>query len=158
MNSKQLRQCLVEDSMTRHVFGGVMAIDQLPMNPQPDDKQVFIVNTQPASQPGAHWLAVYLPPTSQPVEFFDVLGQTPTTYGLPLIQFMNTQGSSYLFQTQSLQSQEAITCGHFCLYYLIHRVRGLSLDRIVQDFSPLHVRVNEQMVMEFVHKYFSIIV
>lgn len=159
MDSRQLQQCLVQDSVTRHVFGGVLALDELPQHPQPSNKQVFVVNTQPASKPGAHWLAVYLPPNKdQPVEFFDALGQPPNHYELPILQFLETNRLYYLYQDQQIQAHDAITCGHFCLYYLIHRLRGRLLSTIIQDFSLVNYKHNEHMVMSFVHKYFNITV
>ena len=150
MNSKQLRQCLKEDSLTQYYMGGVMASDTLPRDPPLHPKCVYIINTDPASQPGRHWLAVYLPPGKQPVEFFDVLGHPPTYYGTAITQFVKANGPDYVYQKQRLQSPEAITCGHFCLYYIMYRVRGVPMEEIMQNFSPAHVKVNEQIVLDFV--------
>ena len=41
-----------------------------------DYDKYFIVNTDPASKPGSHWVAVY---TGDSPEFFDSLGQSPST-------------------------------------------------------------------------------
>lgn len=148
----------MEDSLTRNMVGGVMARDELPLEPKPQNKQIFIVNTQPASQCGAHWLAIYLPTNkNQPVEFFDVLGNPPTAYHKEIVQFLETNGPNYMYQTYRLQSQEAMTCGHFCLYYFLHRVRGVPLDNIVQDFHPHCYRVNEQKVEDFIKTHFNVV-
>jgi len=154
MDSKQLRACLAEDPKMRSIAGGVMAIDELPTTPAPG-RRLFIINTQPSSQPGAHWLAIYFPTNApQPVEFFDALGQSPENYPSRIMQFIMSGGQDYVYQTQALQSSEANTCGHFCLYYLVHRVRGINLETLFKDFSVDHYIVNEQRVIDFVKKHF----
>ena len=157
MDSQQLRRCIAEDPLTRYYTGGVLASDELPSELQPLRKRIFIINTEPASQPGAHWLAVYLPP-NQPLEFFDAMGDVPPQ---SVIQFLRTQdqnSTGYYYQTLPLQSENAVTCGHFCLYYLVHRVRGLSMSTIIQDFTTTDYMLNEQKVVDFVNKYFNTIV
>ena len=140
MDSRQLHQCLLEDSKTRPWVGGVLAMDELDINnPQPYNKKLFIINTQPASEPGSHWLALYLPSNSQPLEFFDALGRSPSTDDPLLMAFKNINKKDFICNTTPLQSETAHTCGQFCVYYLTHRVRGVTMDNIVKDFSLIPI-------------------
>jgi hypothetical protein len=48
---------LDKDAFTKKIFLGAFARDELP--PNPPYPSCFIVNTDPRSQAGGHWLALY---------------------------------------------------------------------------------------------------
>jgi len=141
MDSKELRLCLAEAGVRGG--GGVKALDEL-THPSQD---IFVVNADPIWRPGSHWMALYTPPLDQPMEFFDPLGKPP---GPEIMNFIHTR--SYLYQTQRLQN--ANTCGEFCLYYIMHRVRGRSLMDIISDFTR-NTTLNDTIVTNFAQKYLS---
>lgn len=156
MDSQQLRHCIAEDSLATYYAGGVLASNDLPSEPLRN--RIFIINTEPTYEPGQHWLIVYLPPDNHPLEYFDSLGQTPSHF---VRQFLNNQdhdSMGYVCHPVPLQSKNASTCGHFCLYYMMHRVRGLSMSDIIQEFIPMNYISNEEKVMYFVKKHFNTVV
>ena len=62
MNTIQLERVMRTDTYGKVQFRGVFAADQLPMKIL-KYPSAFIVNTDPASKPGTHWVAFYF--TSQ---------------------------------------------------------------------------------------------
>ena len=76
----------------------------------------FIVNTDPDTKPGEHWLAVYYTKYNQ-FNFFDSYGLSPSTYG-----FDNGVFSQH--NKRCVQAAVSDTCGQHCIYYLVNRFRG----------------------------------
>ena len=116
MNTQQIRAILHNDYMTKDLFQGVFAIDQLPATCH----GMYVVNTDEQDKPGEHWLAVYNK------EYFD-------SYGLPpqderMIDFL---GSNVVYNAVPLQQVMSNACGFYCIYYLLERARGHSIQEIV---------------------------
>ena len=109
----------------------------------------YVCNTEPRAEEGEHWIAIYLDEGGRG-EYFD-------SYGLPspprgaFHNFLNKHSSSsyVLFQ---LQGPLSGVCGHYCLFYLLHRARGYDLNTIVHMFGN-DVRDNDVLVEEFVTNY-----
>jgi hypothetical protein len=54
-----------------------------------------------------------------------------------------------------IQPAKSNACGHFSIYYLIHRVRGASFERILQTFDEFDLEVNDKIVREFITDNFE---
>ena len=72
-----------DDTALRRYFQGVFAADRLPTPPQINSQanRPFIVNTDPAGEPGQHWLAMLT--KSNCCEIFDGYGPPLTVYKNP---------------------------------------------------------------------------
>ena len=55
-----------------------------------------------------------------------------------------------------LQSPLTSVCGQYCLYYLLHRARGISLQVILNEFSS-DVDWNDQFVYDFIRNRYDFI-
>ena len=75
-----LRTLALEDPQLRRVFHGVYPADQLPRSPPTSVRTAYIVNTDPAGEPGQHWLGLWT--EQNKCEVFD-------SYGLPLHVYSN---------------------------------------------------------------------
>ena len=78
MDTDELECILASDYYTNFTNGGVLAFDQLPR--QIDSlPRLFIVNTDPSSLPGRHWVVIYFPneECKEIAEYFDPLGNEP---------------------------------------------------------------------------------
>ena len=53
-----------------------------------------------------------------------------------------------------LQSPLTSVCGQYCLYYLLHRARGISLQVILNEFSS-DVDWNDQFVYDFIRNRYT---
>ena len=104
----------------------------------------YVLNTDPSNEPGEHWLALFVTGPND-YEFFDSFAQLPATYGidnLNVVCVMNFR----------LQSWTATTCGHYCIYFLVHRSLGHSVRSISNSFSKFHSDWNDKQVQNFVKK------
>ena len=73
-DSHQISSVLKRDHFTNHDFRGVFACDQLPKRYvlRPSG---LVVNTDPSTQPGEHWVAIYIARGGES-EYFDSYGQS----------------------------------------------------------------------------------
>ena len=141
MNTTELVDILKADPFTKHliciVHDGVHASNQLKKEESP---AIYIINTDPAWKPGRHWVAIY---KGEETEYFDSFGEEPT---VPAIcEFLN----EYKYNTHELQQSTSSTCGHYCIYYLIHRCRGYSMENITSRFGSDKKR-NDVNVYQYV--------
>ena len=116
---------------------GVFARDKLPEMKHECRPFALVLNTDPGSKPGQHWLAIF-GPLNGPIELFDSFGLAPSSYGL-----------ASLYPTHSriqLQSPFSALCGHYCIYFIYKRSKSLSaielnsFHGIVDSLKKIQVR------------------
>ena len=102
---------------TKKIFGGVFAADEVPqiIDTFPYG---FVANTDPSTEPGTHWVAFYFP-SREKGEFFDSYGHSPEHYGF---KSYNIE----IWNQHKLQSSWSNVCGHYCIFYLYHKSRGIA--------------------------------
>lgn len=92
----------------------------------------FIANTEPDSQPGLHWVAVFIDTIhNKCVEFYDSFAGVPPTQIIEGIQYIirKIRPSVYLkFKTNEIidQRSNSTTCGWFAIMFLFNRYNGVS--------------------------------
>ena len=131
MNTEQIKRLLEMDSCTRDVLVGVYPRDRLPLSIT-KYPSAYVCNTDPHTEDGEHWLVIYVDDCGRG-EFFD-------SYGLPplhkrFLKFLNVNCSSWTFNDKQLQGLNSRVCGHYCVFYLLHRCRGVSMNTIVKMFG-----------------------
>ena len=143
MNTLQLRAWLRRHDLTTScVTCGVHASDQLPKTVE--IPSIHIVNTDPSTESGEHWVAVYF--GLDATEYFDSYGLPPP----PTKNFLTFLGAHYDYNPVQLQGVLATTCGHYCLFYLRHRCRGFTMREIVDVFPGRGH--NDQFVLKWFHR------
>lgn len=152
MNTAQIQRALEQDSVTSKKFCGVFPCDKLP---QTIGKWPcgFVANTDPSSEPGTHWVAFYFP-SEHKGEFFDSYGQPPDRYRDSFGDFLKEHAYDWTFNERKLQSAWTDVCGHYCIFYLSHRARGHSMNKIVQLFTN-DTMLNDTNVARFVKSHFN---
>jgi hypothetical protein len=105
MNTQQIEHA----SKTSKKFCGVFPADQLPKSLSTFPCG-FVVNTDPSTKPGTHWVVFYFP-TYNTGEFFDSYGQPPEHYNESFKTYFKPY--EWKHNTQKLQSSWAI------LYFLL---------------------------------------
>lgn len=147
MDSKTVEKTLLLDPVTRKVFTGVFASDLLPkhLSYLP---AALVCNTDPSDEPGEHWVAIYVDGNGHG-EYFD-------SYGLPplqnsIIKFLNECAVNWTYNSKRLQGLFSSVCGYYCIYYLLYRCRGYSLNSIVNDFDVDYL-YNDLSVKMFVRQ------
>ena len=152
MNSRQLDTILRTDPFTRGHFWGVYPSDLLP-------KQgvrypcSLIANVDSHYLPGSHWVAFYFTIDGKG-EFMDSYGNAPGFYCDDFEQFMReTFLERWTCNNVSLQGEHSNVCGESAISFLLHRSRGVALEKIIGMFSKSTAH-NDRMVWKFCKKRF----
>ena len=140
MNTSQLERYMLNDPYIQEYYGGVVAVDQLPM--RVNKPTIFIVNCDPIALPGSHWVVVYVDTIC---EHFDSAGFKPRA---DFETYLIAHGPRYMYNDQRVQGYNSNTCGLFCLYYCYFRCRGHSFSDIMNMFST-NLYINEALVKTF---------
>ena len=123
---------------------GVFARDELPDVNKERRPFALVLNTDPRSKPGQHWLA-HIGPKEGPIEIFDSYGLHPFSYGLSYILI-----TYFLIQ---LQFSFSALCGHYCIFFLNQRLNSHVLinynlfKKIIDFLIKTHIPDN------YVNKY-----
>lgn len=134
LNSLQLWEALKNNQMTRNFFDGVFPLDHL--NRIQTTPRLVIVNTDPESKPGKHWLLFFFNPDNS-VDFFDSVGKSPNLYPATITQFLKNWATNVKFITDRVQPVGSALCGHYCLYYAYSKCTGETMEQILSHIpSP----------------------
>jgi hypothetical protein len=130
LNSLEIFEYLKKDEFSKRIFKQVLARDQLPQ--KVNYPSAYIINTHKISQKGEHWLAVYYDENGN-CEFFDSFGQSPKFYNFE--KFLIKTSRKWSFNTTRLQSFLSMTCGYYCLYFILMKCRQLGMNEIIRHFT-----------------------
>ena len=145
MNAGQLKSFLKKRAP--YIDVAVTSADRLPFRTDFKRPAGLIVNTDPSTLPGKHWVCFYFP-IKGPTEFFDSLGHRPEHYHINFKNLLIANGPEYLNNTERIQEDGSPYCGAYCLYYLVHRSRGLDYQSILNRFGGNHT-LNDTKVVEW---------
>ena len=140
-----LRYLAKDDRELRPYIRGVFPADQVPLVFK---KRVnaFIVNTDPASQPGEHWLALWTEGTT--CEVFDSYGLPLSTYKNPTLQAWLSQWKEIISSDQTLQAMDSFTCGHYALFFLKAKARHASFQDFLAQWHSNNLVLNDKRVAD----------
>ena len=151
MNTEQLLKCIRTDPLLNSCCLGVFPIDRIPkLKGYPE---CIVVNLDPHSKPGSHWVAVYIDAEGFG-EFFDSYGRSPQKK--QLLQFLNVNCLDWTYNDTALQSMFSSTCGQYCIYYLYYRCRGVPLKQIVDRFCSQDLELNDTKVTTWLNANFDV--
>ena len=127
-------------------FRGVFALDRIPAV-EFYKPGLFVVNTDPISFPGQHWVAILIDDTSK---FFDSLGREPSYYHEKIehILINNSSTRKYKYNSMRIQRPESSTCGQFCIYYCLMRDANYTFQDIIYKFNKVNLSMNENIVLD----------
>ena len=140
MFKHQIETLLKLEPSTKHVFRGVYPIDMLPNR----QEGAYVINLDKHNEPGSHWVAVF--DDGNRVEYFDSYGIAPS-----IPSFM---GPDAVYSSITLQPLYSNACGFYCVYYIIHRARGVSMHDILLLLSRLD---SHYVVKNLVYSNYSVL-
>lgn len=108
----------------------------------------IVVNTDDHTQPGSHWIAMYIDKSGKGT-FFDSYGMPPTIYHH--IRGLKRNTLFYRYNTKQLQSLNSKVCGQFCIMFLGYMKRGYSVERFSNLFSTNYLK-NDAIVERFYNR------
>lgn len=150
MNTSQIQCCIDCSIVLRPYIIGVFAADQLPI--KLDFPCGFIANTDTQNEAGRHWCCFYFP-NSNTVEYFDSYGKSVNYYNNPFPRYVSNF-STIIANSKQLQSPYSDICGMYCLFFLWHRLNGISFSNIINMFSNIY-DCNDLFVYRFVSYMFE---
>ena len=151
MNTSEINDILRNDKICKSIFKGVFPADKISsIRVQPPFG--YVVNTDISTQPGRHWCSIYINQYDRNGEFFDSYGNHQSYYGKRFVDFLNRHCKRWTYNQSGLQGPLSATCGQYCIFYLLHRCKGIPLHDIVNMFTH-DKELNDEMVNEYVTKF-----
>lgn len=100
-------------------------------------------------------MAIYA--DGESIEFFDSFGRPPEACAFDFGKFLKRYASKSPLKINDKQIQNIFStvCGQYCLFFLLHRVRGMSMSSIVNLFTKRY-DVNDELVNEFIERRYDI--
>ena len=141
MNTLQLNKTFFKNKL----FKGVFPCDAIPSR-KFALPYALIINTDPASKPGTHWVALHVDIYNH-AEFFD-------SFGKPLdnkyiVDFIDDNCASACWNTVCIQSNLSIKCGQFALGYIKARLQGIDADTFINLFDREDLLANDAIIEKF---------
>jgi hypothetical protein len=103
-------------------FLGVYPSDLLPYSIK--QTGTVIINTDPHTQKGSHWLGVHIEPRSSHAYYFDSYGIPPF---IPTIQSLLRRNCTvWDYNTVQLQGFTSTVCGHYCCLFALYMERSIT--------------------------------
>ena len=136
----------------KHVksFLSVYPSDRLPHSIHQQTSTV-ILNTDPHTQEGTHWLAIHFQQKSSPASYFNSYGQPPP-YDLNILSFLNRNWTVWNYKTTSLQGPTTVVCGYYCCLFALYMDEGYTPQQFVRLFTP---RIADRQVMRLFTRNFG---
>ena len=152
LSDRQLRALALSDPELKRVFQGAYPSDRLTEHPPKTTQGAYIVNMDPAGEPGQHWLGVW---TEEGVcEVMHSYGLPLTVYEAPGFHEWIARHWKYVVHSEKTrQAYDSQACGHYAFVYLQKRVRRRSLLDFVETFRDGDYVWNDHRVGERVRTW-----
>jgi hypothetical protein len=108
------------------------------------------VNNQTSSEPGEHWVGIFVPNPSGPLEFFCSYGIGMSFYADYFKKFAKRMKYDIVENDRCLQSVNSNVCGLYVIYFLFKRANKCPLKCIYAPFSNNVIR-NDAIVRRIIH-------
>lgn len=147
MNTREINRILRQHPVTKNIFKGVFPCDSIPNQINPPF--ALVCNTDPSTKPGEHWVAMFVTSSGQG-EYFDSYGISPLR--VEFKTFLQKKCTRFRWNKIRFQSDSTSVCGQYCIFYLLLRSGGLSIEEIAAKL-PKDEFVSDCFVSEWVNKY-----
>lgn len=151
LTTYKLWHYLNRDPLIKTRLGGIYAADLLPKCR--GSKSLYIINSDPSSKPGRHWLAVWFEEES--VYFFCSLGKNPACYHKNIQTFLKREKKRVLHNRKRLQDAKSALCGHYCLLFALTKSRDMPVTQLLSMFGK-NKRKNDTIVKSVIASHFKL--
>lgn len=137
---------VIKSYQRSNIFKGVFPCDSLPN--QFSLPAIFVINLSPHTDPGSHWVAIYIA-SSKYVFYFD-------SFGLPInnkyiAQFLTKHALRIVHNEKQLQHITSNKCGQFCCVFAISILKNCTIPSFMSKFCK-NLFVND-IVIENMFNY-----
>jgi hypothetical protein len=140
MYEDTIETILGKDQVAGSLFLGAVARDEL-RSVKIRYPSCLIVNNEPRSQPGGHWLAIYYSKDKR-AYFFDSYGNDPAFYRLQ--DFIQDTSSSWEYNKQRIQGLSEF-CGLYSILFLLYKTRNNEREFFSQ-FKKTNYDFNDRLI------------
>ena len=145
MNEIAINEIMRNDKFSKKIFIGVYARNELPRKvPYPS---CFVFNTQPRSESGEHWLALFYNSHGK-CSFFDSYGLNPELYNLKKY-IITTSNGRFDFNMKRVQG-DSMYCGLYCVFFLILKSRNSS--RLFYNYFTTNLKKNDKRITKLLNE------
>ena len=134
MNTEDINAILSTNSVTRDIFLGVFALDELPKSQLMTDRWFLVCNCCPISLPGEHWVLLFY--ENDEIQFFDSFGNSPDFYVMERFILEQNPGT-VSFNQEQFQSFDSDACGHYCVLVGYMRSAGEKMEAVTSNLRRL---------------------
>ena len=106
----------------------------------------IIVNIDPNTSPGSHWVTIYCDNTKS-ISYFCSVGTRPRG---DILKFLESY-EDVIINSHQLQTNDGDLCGEFCLFYADLRSLEFTDSEILQLFNPESANQNDDIVGQYVN-------
>ena len=149
MNALTINKILKSDPVVAKSFYGVVPSDHMPRRIAVPCS--LVVNTDPSTKPGQHWVAFFID-SNRHGSYFDSFGREP--HKEEFKDFLTKNCPTWEYNKCQIQSPFVSTCGQYCIYFLLYKCRGNSLKQIIKTFEDFED--NDQAVTDFINDHFDV--
>lgn len=147
MDNLQIKSCLSKIP----IFGGVYSSDSLPTS-LPNRPIVLISNVDSSSEPGSHWIAIYIAKNDVSY-FFDSYGLYPVK--LEFVNFLQKYSfNNWTFNKKRFQDIYTDVCGMYVCLFTLFLQNTFNVNFFTQLFTHDTVK-NDAMVCDLFKKYIN---
>ena len=146
MNTDEIRHLLSRNPITQSQFRGVFALDHIPRHPQ---SGFYVINLDPSTKPGSHWVAAYLRKGKAQNIFFDSYGVAPRKR-----RIQQLVGDKFIFNNKCVQHPFSTTCGQWCIYFIFNSSLGITMKKMMKPFQK-HLLLNDHVMNSKIEKWFK---
>lgn len=110
-----------------------------------------IVNTSEHIYPHGHWVSLKFIKPKNLFMFYDSYGFPPNLY--PSIQeYLNQSGKRVRWFQRRIQSNSSLSCGYFCVGFLLALERGMRTSTYFKLFNKTgqDLNINDEIVCDFI--------
>lgn len=154
----QLDLILRTNPRTKHPYVGTFPSDGLQAIRVEKYPSCYIINSDKSSEPGTHWLCVYVD-SPRSVNFFDSYGLELSNYKEidnfvhRIISDEGRDSSVHALSGTPLQGDLSDVCGHWCIVFVDVLSQGLTFDEFLNIFNTNSASTDAGTYDSFVRAY-----
>lgn len=99
------------------------------MNKDNHNMYGLILNTDPSTKSGQHWIALFINQKEQTICFFDSNGISPPKQVIRFINHINKNKKYTIFINRHEHQKRDGSCGLYALNFIISRIKGYKCDK-----------------------------
>jgi hypothetical protein len=129
MNTTQINSILRRNPVTRQIYRGCFPSDMIPSFRR--FPSAMVVNFDPHTQGGTHWVAIYAPDKLHAF-YFD----STASDGVDSIEeYLRKNFKITVLQNVALQKPGTTVCGYYAIYFIFRSALGYTIDEIQEQLE-----------------------